>query len=170
LQAIADELECSKSSVSLWVRDIPFTPSKRRWGPHRRPNPASFRKQAEIEEMNRWGADRLGELDEVAFLSAGAALYAGEGDKRDGMVKFSNSDPAMRVTRVPRDQFRAPYRADPDPSIRRNKHELGCAYVYYYCCSRTHRAIMGLVRALLSSESHSGVAQLVARRIVNPTV
>ena len=29
LQQIADELGVSKSSVSLWVRDVPFTPSKR---------------------------------------------------------------------------------------------------------------------------------------------
>ncbi len=29
LQDIATELGVSKSSVSLWVRDVPFTPSKR---------------------------------------------------------------------------------------------------------------------------------------------
>lgn len=32
LQQIADELGVSKSSVSIWVRDVPFTPSKRRYG------------------------------------------------------------------------------------------------------------------------------------------
>jgi hypothetical protein len=208
LQAIADELGVSKSSVSLWVRGVPFTPSPRRWGPHRRPNPAQFRKQAEIEEMNRWGIERLGELDELAFLAAGAALYAGEGSKRDGHVQFANTDAMMMrffcawfrrffdvdesrlrakvylhqgldldraesfwsdVTGIPRAQFRAPYRAIPDATIRKAKHEHGCGYVGY-SCSRTHRAIMGLVRALLSSQSHSGVAQLVAQRIVNPTV
>jgi predicted transcriptional regulator len=36
LQEIATELGVSKSSVSLWVRDVPFAPSKRRTGPHRR--------------------------------------------------------------------------------------------------------------------------------------
>ena len=55
------------------------------------------------------------------------------------------------LTGVPPEQFRAPYRAAPDPSIRVNKHEHGCAYVSYGC-SRTHRAVMGLVTALLSSE------------------
>jgi transcriptional regulator with XRE-family HTH domain len=30
LQDIADQLGGAKSSVSLWVRDVPFTPSKRR--------------------------------------------------------------------------------------------------------------------------------------------
>ena len=70
---------------------------------------------------------------------------------------------------IPRSQFRKAYRAVPDPSIRRNKHEHGCFYVRY-ACSRTHREIMGMIRALLSSEAHSGVAQQVAQRIVNPTV
>ena len=199
LAAIAKELGVSKSSVSLWVRDIPFTPTKKRWGPHRRPNPASVAKQVEIERMNCMAAERLGRLDELAFLAAGAALYAGEGAKGDGKIVFANSDAAMMgffcawlrrffvvdesrlrvsvylhlgldleraqrhwsdVTGVPLAQFRKGYRAPADPSIRRNKHEHGCAYLVY-SCSHTHRAIMGICRALLSSYCYSGVAQLV---------
>jgi hypothetical protein len=60
-----------------------------------------------------------------------------------------------RATGVPRHQFRAPYRAKPDPSIRLAKHEHGCVYVGY-SCSRTHREIMGLIRALLSSSALPG--------------
>lgn len=59
------------------------------------------------------------------------------------------------VTTVPLGQFRAPYRAVADPSIRRNKHEFGCVYVDY-SCTATHRRIMGLVRALLSSDAFPG--------------
>lgn len=54
------------------------------------------------------------------------------------------------VTIIPRSQFTKPYRAAADPSIRTNKHEHGCVRVVY-SCSRTHRAVMGLCRALLSS-------------------
>ena len=54
------------------------------------------------------------------------------------------------VTGVPRLQFRKSYRAVADPTIRHNKHQYGCAYVRYNSVS-THRAVMGLVRALLSS-------------------
>jgi hypothetical protein len=54
------------------------------------------------------------------------------------------------VTGIAPSQFNKPYRAIPDPAIRRNKHEFGCAYVRY-SCSRTHRAVMGLVQALLAS-------------------
>jgi hypothetical protein len=59
------------------------------------------------------------------------------------------------ITKIPRSQFRRPHRAAADPTIRRNKHEHGCVYVSY-SCSATHREIMGLVRALLSSQAIPG--------------
>jgi hypothetical protein len=57
------------------------------------------------------------------------------------------------LTDIPVAQFGAPYRAVPDSSIRSTKHPLGCPCVLY-SCSRTHRAIMGLVEALLSCPGH----------------
>ena len=194
LAAIAAELGVSKSSVSLWVRDVPFTPSKRRYGPKRNTHPATRAKQRQIEDLNRAGIERIGTLSDEAFLSAGVALYAGEGAKTDGNVKFANTDPSMvsffcawlrrffeidesrlrvsvylhegldleaaeahwaAITGIPRDQFRAAYRAIADPSIRQVKHEYGCVYVSYGC-SATHRTIMGLIRALLSSPAIPG--------------
>lgn len=83
LQQIADELGGSKSSVSIWVRDVPFTPSKRRYGPRRRPHPAHERKLREIEHCNRIGLEQIGELSEREFLMGGVALYAGEGSNPD---------------------------------------------------------------------------------------
>jgi hypothetical protein len=133
-------------------------------------------------------------LSDEAFFVADVALYAGEGSKTDGEVRFSNSDPKMvrlfcawfrryfdvdeqrlrgriylhqgldlsaaeefwsEVAHIPTTQFHKAYRAVPDPSIRRNKHEHGCFSVGYGC-SRTHREVMGLVRALLSSEALPG--------------
>jgi hypothetical protein len=208
LAEIAQILSVSKSSASLWVRDVPFTASPRRHGPHRRPHPAHLAKLRQIEELNLQGIERLAQLGEQAFLAAGTALYAGEGSKSDGEINFANSDPEMvrffcawlrrffeidetrlrvrvylhlgldldaveqfwsDLTDIPRSQFRRAYRAVPDPSIRRNKHEYGCVYVRY-TCSRTHRQVMGLVRALLSSSCYSGVAQLAAQFTVNETV
>jgi len=191
LLEIAQELGVSKSSVSLWVRDVEFEPRPRRSAARRqKPSKSQLRKQAEIEEMMAWGRDRMGRLSEDAFLAAGTALYAGEGAKADGNVKFANSDPGMmsffciwlrtffdvnesrlrlriylhqgldleaairfwcEVTSIPRLQVGKAYRAVPDPSIRRVKHPMGCAYVSY-ACSRTHRAVMGLVSALLACE------------------
>jgi predicted transcriptional regulator len=194
LQDIATELGVAKSSVSLWVRDVEFTPSKRRMGPRRRPHPAHEAKLDQIAAMNAEGFERIGTLSDAAFLAAGVALYAGEGSKTQGAVRFANTDTRMvaffcqwfrrffdvdesrlrarvylhqgldldaaqshwsSVTDTPLDQFRKPYRAVADPTIRRNKHEFGCAYVDYYC-SKTHRRIMGLVGALLSSGAIPG--------------
>ena len=95
LADIAAKLGVSKSSVSLWVRDVPFTPSPRRHGPHRRPHPAHKAKLRQIEELNIQGRARIGALSEEAFFVAGVALYAGEGGKTDGSVRFPNSDPEM---------------------------------------------------------------------------
>jgi transcriptional regulator with XRE-family HTH domain len=193
LADIAAALGVSKSSVSLWVRDIPIE-IRRRTAAARRPNSLQRARWAEIEECDGLGLDRLGQLSEDAFLAAGVALYAGEGAKRDGKISFANTDPGMMrlfcawlrrffdvdetrlrvrvylhegldldaaeefwsdVTRVPRRQFTRPYRAVSDASIRLNKHEHGCAYLDYHC-SRIHREIMGLVRALLASEAIPG--------------
>jgi hypothetical protein len=190
LQQIADELGASKSSVSLWVRDVPFTPSKRRYGPHARFHPWKERRLREIAECDLLGAELVGTLSDEAFFVAGVALYAGEGAKADRCVSFANTDERMirffcswlrcffdvdearlsvrvylhddldldgaqgfwsEVTGVPLSQFGKPYRAKADPTIRKTKHENGCCYVTL-SCSRTHRLIMGSMRALLSSE------------------
>jgi hypothetical protein len=90
------------------------------------------------------------EIDEARMR---VRVYLHEGLDLDAAESFWSA-----LTSLPRAQFREPYRAVPDPSIRRNKHARGCVYVYY-CCSRTHRQIMGLIRALLSSNAYSGVAQ-----------
>lgn len=205
LNDIARELGVSKSSVSLWVRDVEFTPQPRRPARRRGPNVLQRRKAAEIEALNREGVARIGELGEHAFLAAGAALYAGEGGKTDGGVSFANSDPAMiafflawlrnffdveeerlrlwlylhqgldlaaanaywsELTGIPTFQFGKPYRAVPDQGIRHSKHVYGCPRVAY-SCSRTHRAVMGLVRAMLSSDCYSGVVKSASQRTVN---
>ena len=72
------------------------------------------------------------------------ALYLHEGLDLDAAISFWSA-----VTGVPPDQFRKPYRAVPDPSIRRAKHPMGCATALY-ACSTTHRRVMGAVAALLS--------------------
>jgi transcriptional regulator with XRE-family HTH domain len=188
LAEIAARLGVSKSSVSLWVRDVAFEPRPPvTRGRRRAPNALQRRKQAEIDRLLEEGRSRIGRLSEREFLVAGVALYAGEGSKGDGSVRFVNSDPRMvalfcswlrhfyqidetrlrlslylhqgldlsaaiaywsALTGIPESQFRKPYRAVPDPSIRRTKHVHGCITVSY-SCSTTHRSIMGLVSALL---------------------
>ncbi len=52
------------------------------------------------------------------------------------------------LTGIPESQFTRPHRPIADPSIRNSKHPQGCPSVRY-SCSTTHRAVMGLVDALL---------------------
>jgi hypothetical protein len=96
LAEIATRLSVSKSSVSLWVREVEFIPLPRPpRGRRRDPNALQRRKRAEIDRLVGEGRARIGRLSEREFLVAGVALYAGEGAKRDGAVKFANSDPRM---------------------------------------------------------------------------
>ena len=139
LQDIADELGVAKSSVSLWVRDVEFEPKPRRTARRR---------------------GRFFEIDEARLR---VQLYLHEGLDLEAAIAYWSE-----LTDVPPEQFTKPYRAVPDPSIRRAKHVYGCPSIRY-SCSRTHRAVMGLVEALLSYDlTLSGVAQLAERRIVNP--
>lgn len=204
LNEIATELGVARSSVSLWVRDVAFDETTRaeraranhllgnrdrRFGGRKNgPNKLARAKQAEIDRLLEEGRERIGRLSEGELLVAGVALYAGEGSKTDGAVRFANSDPRMiafflawlrrffaidesrlrfrlylhqgldidaanrfwsDLTGIPVSQFGKPHRAVPDPSIRKSKHPLGCPSVSY-TCAPTHRAIMGMVHALLS--------------------
>ena len=98
---IARELGVSKSSVSLWVRDVEFVPKPRNRGHgSMRPHPLQVAKLAEIERCQREGLKRVGVLSEREFLVLGAALYAGEGTKRGSSLCFANSDPRLIWTFV----------------------------------------------------------------------
>ena len=98
LAEIAARLGVARSSVSLWVRDVEFTPLPRpARGRRREPNALQRRKQAEVDRLVAEGRERIGRLSEREFLVAGVALYAGEGAKQDGRVRFVNSDPRMVV-------------------------------------------------------------------------
>jgi hypothetical protein len=191
---IAAELGVSKSSVSLWVRDVPVPPMARRRTRSQAPHPHKLRRLAEIQAMDRLGVERVGTIDEQAFLVAGAALYAGEGAKGDGCVAFANTDPALldlymrwiryffeidegrlrgslylhrgldvvAATRywsdrldLPVDQFIKPQIVDRVARRKQSKHVNGCMTVRY-SCARTHRQVMGVVRALLSSDVFPG--------------
>ena len=89
LAEIALRVGVSKSSVSLWVRDVEFEPLPRPpRGRRRAPNALQRRKLAEIDRLVEEGRARIGRLSEREFLVAGVALYAGEGSKRDGAVKL----------------------------------------------------------------------------------
>jgi hypothetical protein len=99
-----------------------------------------------IDFFCRW-LRRFFDIDESRLF---VRLYLHEGLDLAAANRFW-----AELTRIPLDQFYAPYRAVPDASIRRSKHPMGCPAVGY-TCARTHRRIMGLMDALLSSEAIPG--------------
>ncbi|CAN5831428.1 hypothetical protein BH18ACT2_BH18ACT2_17080 [soil metagenome] len=93
---IAAELGVSRSTVSLWVRDVEFVPNPRRRSTRTgHTNTLHLRKLAEIEKCNQEGIERVAPLTEREFLLVGVALYVGEGFKRDGQVGMANTDPSV---------------------------------------------------------------------------
>ena len=56
---------------------------------------------------------------------------------------------------IPHTQFRKAYRPEANPTRQLAKHVHGCPAVTY-CCSSTHRRVMGLVRAIMSTNAYPG--------------
>jgi predicted transcriptional regulator len=101
---IAAQLGVAKSSVSLWVRDLPCPPrfeyvhNERRLEGLRRYNEARTARRAAESQA---AADEIGELTEREILVAGAIAYWCEGTKTkpyrqsSARVVFVNSDPGL---------------------------------------------------------------------------
>jgi hypothetical protein len=194
LADIATELGVSKSSVSLWVRDVDFVPNPRRRTRPPRVSSLHLRKMEEIARADAVAIETVGRMNDRELMLVGVALYLGEGFKRDGQVGMANTAPSVlrlfvtwlrrcfsidesrlrvrlylhdgldleaaesfwsALLEVPRSQFRTPYRALADPTRRRSKHLYGCPAVTY-SHSTTHRSVMGLVRALSSTDALPG--------------
>ncbi|WP_318210897.1 hypothetical protein [Streptomyces sp. SJL17-1] len=99
------ELGCSKSSISLWVRDLPKPERKRSreeaseiarrgWEPIMR------RREEERQAAKRAATEEVGAMSERELFLLGVGLYWAEGTKdkphaRRERVTFVNSDPGM---------------------------------------------------------------------------
>ncbi|MFG2542832.1 hypothetical protein ACGFY8_13780 [Streptomyces sp. NPDC048232] len=100
---IQSELGCSKSSVSLWVRDLPSPESKRSPEEQRAlMNEGLARLQAAREQertaTKQAATAAIGTLSERELFMTGVALYWAEGAKdkpyrRTEVLQFINSDP-----------------------------------------------------------------------------
>ncbi|MFI1500737.1 hypothetical protein [Streptomyces platensis] len=100
------ELGCSKSSISLWVRDLPKpkplrTPAEQaRIAREKRWEHELAVRDRERRETKSAATQEVGDLSDRELLFAGAALYWAEGAKdkpykRREHVQFVNSDPGV---------------------------------------------------------------------------
>ena len=102
INEIARRVSVSKSSVSIWVRDIELTPQQE--AVLKAKNPAynrqlsGWRQNAAKHRANRVAAQESGRTlarRSDSLHLAGCMLYWAEGSKRRNQLCFSNSDPAM---------------------------------------------------------------------------
>ena len=102
IKEIARVLGVSRSSVSLWVRDVPLTNTQREALRLRNPiynaqlrgsaaNAAHARRRRLQYQLEGRRRARLGD----ATYAAGCMLYWAEGDKANHAVRLANSDPAL---------------------------------------------------------------------------
>ncbi|WP_395361009.1 hypothetical protein ACHGLA_14835 [Streptomyces sp. YH02] len=97
------ELGCSKSSISLWVRDLPkpeprYTEEERRIRMNAGLARLRSAQEEERQETKRLARESVGALTDRELLVAGVALYWAEGAKdktysRRERLQFINSDP-----------------------------------------------------------------------------
>ncbi len=103
---IARDVGVSKSSVSLWCSDIELTPEQiahliKREGDGAakgRQVAARLKKAERRQRVDRFcgiGLNKIGQLTNRELLLVGASLYWAEGNKKQRMVVFANSDPDM---------------------------------------------------------------------------
>jgi predicted transcriptional regulator len=102
VREIARTLEVARSSVSLWVRDVPLGAEQRaalirrsRLGPIVAAELKAARARAERRRYQDEGRRLVLERD--ASYAAGCMLFWAEGDKCRNSVRISNSDPEVLV-------------------------------------------------------------------------
>ncbi|SFT15444.1 hypothetical protein SAMN04487982_108121 [Streptomyces sp. ok210] len=100
---IQAELGCSKSSISLWVRDLPrpdprYSPTERLALMNAGLAGLHASREKEREETKRLAREAVGDLSDRELFLAGVTLYWAEGSKdkaysRRESLQFINSDP-----------------------------------------------------------------------------
>ncbi|MAZ40524.1 hypothetical protein CL654_00180 [bacterium] len=95
---IADEVGVSKSTLSHWLRKIPYTPNKEtvvKIG-KARARSATVKneiKRASIRKAQSEAKKEIGSLNKRDIFMLGLGLYIGEGTKSHGIVRIVNSNP-----------------------------------------------------------------------------
>lgn len=104
IKEIARFLEVSRSSVSVWCRDVKLT-FKQIKNLHERMVTGGYigrlkgaylqrsKKELKIKEYEQLGIKNIGNLNNRELLLIGIGLYLGEGNKQGNKFQFTNSNP-----------------------------------------------------------------------------
>ena len=131
---ILKEVPVSKSTLSLWLRNIPFTPNQEvrnrikgaalEIGRYKTKN-----KQLSLEKTKYKAIDKLGYLSKRDLFILGIGIYIGEGSKTTHNVRVVNSDPRLIVAsirwfeeffNVPKENFSLAIHLYPDNNIEKS--------------------------------------------------
>lgn len=128
---IRDKLGISKSTLSNWLTELPFTPNKQVL---KRIGNASLRmvQRKQAEKFSTWerikdeAEKEIGPLTERDLFMFGLGLYLGEGTKSYGLIRVINADPDViklaikwftQTCDVPLQNFRLTIHLYPDSDI-----------------------------------------------------
>ena len=127
---ISKQTGLSKSTLSGWLTDIPYTPNSETVASLGKARAAATKRKAQIrqEEMNAVRASALqeiGDLNSRDFFMFGLGLYMGEGAKTHDIVRVANADPAVircmvawfKTLGVKESQFSARVHLYPDSDV-----------------------------------------------------
>ncbi len=102
---INQKLGISKSTMSYWFKDKPFTPNKQvleriKNGPENIGLKRHNERVQKVQQLKIQGIQELGKLSKRDLWLLGLGIYIGEGAKTIESVRIANSDPAVIVIAI----------------------------------------------------------------------
>lgn len=97
---ISEKLGLAKSTLSDWLREIPYEPNKEvlkriKLGPIKSARIRHNQKVATIKKIKKKAKKELGKLTKRDLWLLGIGLYLGDGSKAQESVQLTNSDPEI---------------------------------------------------------------------------
>ncbi len=97
---ILKEIKISKSTLSSWLKEIPYEPNEEVWariktGPLKSGRMKHNKRVRDIADIKNEAKEELGKLSKRDLWMIGLGLYMGEGAKTHEIVRIINSDPKM---------------------------------------------------------------------------
>jgi len=129
---IASKLQLSKSTLSDWLKEIPYKPNHKvikRIGLARIKSAQSKHnlKMVNILEARKIAKSEIGNLTKRDLLMLGIGLYWGEGSKSNEIIRFVNSDPSVikiavewfeRICEIKKNNFAPRIHIYPDSDVK----------------------------------------------------
>ncbi len=97
---ITSKLDVSKSTLSSWLKEIPYEPNEKVWariksGPLKSGKIKHNKKVQDIARIKKISGQELGKITARDVWMLGLGLYLGEGSKSYEIIRIINSDPKI---------------------------------------------------------------------------